>query len=57
MNNMQWPTAGLAYGSQISGLVIDLCGKARGANWISKDFHSTAKCLCKFFVNQYRFFF
>lgn len=38
MINMPWPTAGLACGSQILGLVIDLCGKARGANWITKDF-------------------
>lgn len=45
MNDTPWPTAGLACASPISGLVIELCGKARGANWISKDFFfSTAKC-------------
>lgn len=38
MNKIPWPTAGLACASEISGLVIDLCGKARGANWINKDF-------------------
>lgn len=49
MNNMPWPTAGLACGSQILGLVIDLCGKARGVNWITKDFFfSTVKCTCEF---------
>lgn len=29
---------GLACGSQILGLVIDLCGKARGTDWITEDF-------------------
>lgn len=38
ITNVPWPTAGLACGSQILGLVIDLCGKARGADWITEDF-------------------
>lgn len=58
ITNVPWPTAGLACGSQILGLVIDLCGKARGADWITEDFFfSTAKCTCEFLVNYYRFFF
>lgn len=38
ITSVPWPTAGLACGSQILGLVIDLCGKARGADWITEDF-------------------